>query len=1414
MNRQRKWKKVLAGVSVFALTASMVPSGMTSVFAAELQNAEQGMSGTPYTADGAYDVTAPHVIINQVYGGSDDGAASHSFIELYNQSTESVDLTGWRIAYRSSADGDNNESWEYLDLSGSIEANGYYLIRCGAANGTDYEVPAGDQDWEIQLHNKGVSVVLLSKQTELDEAFAGAVTDENRPEGYVDLLAVQGNDAEDKQMPPVYETAVNADQSKKKAVRRDNFQDTDNNAEDSSVVDYSEEVPEEEGPHSSSMNESGEPGTDQPGTGEEGGEGTGDQPGTGGETGDTPAQTYRGEGFEASAAVQLTRTGDVSLGSANADGGVAEIVSYNSDNGKAYVVNGQQGILNVLNVGEDGSLTTESTIQVQNLIDGFAYGDMTSVAVDTVNDHVLIALQAADYAAAGRIAVLDYDGNLVTSYEAGVQPDMITVSSDGKWILTANEGEPRNGYENGAVDPAGSVTLVNTETEEVKTVGFEGFDSSELVQQGVLFNRVNGQILSAAADLEPEYIAVDPDGTKAYVALQEANAVATLDLTAGEFTAITSLGLQDYSQESNSVDLVEDGGYAASTYPNTYGVRMPDGISAFEINGITYIATANEGDAREWGDFSNEAKENIADVNGVVAEDVRVLDPSLTAGLEEGKNYLFGSRSFTIYNADTMELVYDSANSFESRTASYLPAWFNSSNDDIEIDSRSAKKGVEPETVTVQQVGGHTFAFIGLERIGGVMVYDVTDPAAATYVNYVNTRDFSGEITGDVAPEGLAFIPADESASGSPILLAACEVSGTVAAYTLSGSAVVPGGGSDSDAAGAVILYTNDVHCATDGYSYLAAYKAQLEADGYDVITVDIGDAIQGEAIGSTSEGAAIVDIMNTVGYDFGVPGNHEFDYGLERFLEIATGDDAEAQYEYLSSNFIDLQTGETVVTPYEIVEMNGEDVAFVGISTPETYTKSTPTYFQDEEGNFIYTFSEDTFYDTIQDTVDEAIAAGADRVIALGHLGIEGTTEGWKSTDVIANTNGIDAFIDAHSHETIAESECANKDGEMVPLTSTGTKFANFGKMTLNEDGTYTTELITPSDVDIKSSDAAAAAYQTVQDKVDGYNEELAYLNEKLGTSEVELTINDADGVRRIRNGETNMGDFVADAYRVMTGADIALVNGGGIRDSIAAGDVTRKDLMDVNPWNNEMCVIWATGQQILDALEHGARMNPEESGGFLQVSGLTYEIHNYLESPVTTDSMGLFQGIDETKERRVQNVMISGEAIDPEATYTVAGSYYTLQEQGDGYTMFEGAEIVAHDELPVDSEMLINYFTEELGGNVTAEQYGNPLGDGRITILTEEAQEPTDPDVPSDPENPTDPEKPSTENPSDQNGNNNQNGTGSGNNNSGSGNSSGSTVQTGDESNIYGLIAVMAAAAVAAGGTCVYVIRRRRMQ
>ena len=281
-------------------------------------------------------------------------------------------------------------------------------------------------------------------------------------------------------------------------------------------------------------------------------------------------------------------------------------------------------------------------------------------------------------------------------------------------------------------------------------------------------------------------------------------------------------------------------------------------------------------------------------------------------------------------------------------------------------------------------------------------------------------------------------------------------------------------------------------------------------------------------------------------------------------------------------------------------------------------------------------------------------------------------------------------------------------------------------------------------------------------------------------------------------------------------TPADIALVNGGGIRDSIAAGDVTRKDLMDVNPWNNEMCAIRATGQQILDALEHGARLNPEENGGFLQVSGLTYEIHNYIESPVVTDSMEMFQSVDSTKERRVQNVMIGGKAIDPEATYTVAGSFYTLQEQGDGFTMFEGAEVLEHENLPVDSEMLIKYFTEELGGVISADMYGNPLGDGRITVLTQEKQETPDSDEDLTPSpTPGGDDNDGQQGGSDQDQNAGQkpgqNGNAGG-SNTGTNGGKGGSVNTGDPSDMYGLFAVMAVAAGAAGCAIYYIQRQRK--
>lgn len=524
-----------------------------------------------------------------------------------------------------------------------------------------------------------------------------------------------------------------------------------------------------------------------------------------------------------------------------------------------------------------------------------------------------------------------------------------------------------------------------------------------------------------------------------------------------------------------------------------------------------------------------------------------------------------------------------------------------------------------------------------------------------------------------------------------------------------------------------VVLFTNDVHCAIDGYATLAAYRAELVSSGVDVFTVDSGDAIQGETIGTLTEGEAVVDLMNSVGYDYAVPGNHEFDYGMDVFLDIAQN---KANHKYISSNFHYLPTVSAVLDTYAIEEVDGVKIAFVGISTPETITKANPTYFKDENNNFIYGFpaydmADGVLYTNVQGSVDAARAEGADIVIAMGHLGIAETTDGWKSTDLIANTNGIDVFLDAHSHETIESATYDNKDGDAVILASTGTKFANFGVLTIDNEGAITVELVETDSVDVSALSAdAQGAYNGVKSKIDGYNEEIAYLFDSIGTSEANLVVYDTDGTWLVHKEETNTGDFVADAYRAVTGADVAICNGGGIRSEIEIGDVSRKALMDINPWSNDMCVLEITGQQLLDLLEHGARSCPEPLGGFFQVSGVKFVVDIGIESPVVTDSYGNFECVDETKTRRVSNVTVNGESVDLDKKYTIAGSKYVLMEDGDGLVMLNDATVV-QDDLPCDSEMLIEYFTEILNGVIPASLYGDPKGDDRINIYDSASQE-----------------------------------------------------------------------------------------
>ncbi len=513
------------------------------------------------------------------------------------------------------------------------------------------------------------------------------------------------------------------------------------------------------------------------------------------------------------------------------------------------------------------------------------------------------------------------------------------------------------------------------------------------------------------------------------------------------------------------------------------------------------------------------------------------------------------------------------------------------------------------------------------------------------------------------------------------------------------------------------ILYTNDVHCAVNadeengvlGYAAVAGMKKELQESGYDVALVDAGDAIQGEAIGTLSNGAYLVDIMNAVGYDAAIPGNHEFDYGMENFLSLTEA----AEYPYISCNFMDLRSDETVFEPYTILELGGKKLAFVGVTTPRTITSSTPAYFQDENGAYIYGFCQDedgtALYETVQAAVDAAKEEGAELVIALAHLGIEAGTSPWMSTELIENTTGIDVVLDGHSHSTVEGEKVKNKEGKEVLLTSTGTKLAAVGQLTISAEGEISSELVTETD----------ARDAEVQSKIDGITAEFeADLQEVVGETTVDLVINEpstldqTEKIRLIRSAETNLGDFCADAYRYVTGADIALVNGGGIREDILAGDITYNDIISVHPYGNAVCMVEATGQQVLDALECGAMVTPEEFGGFQQVSGLTYEIDVDTPSSVKLDDNGMFVGVD--GEYRVKNVMVGEEPLDPEKTYTVASHNYMLKNGGDGMNMFMECEILL-DEVMLDNQALIEYLKTGLNG-VVGEQYKEPYGEGRI--------------------------------------------------------------------------------------------------
>ncbi|MGN1409102.1 MAG: choice-of-anchor I family protein [Eubacteriales bacterium] len=730
---------LLAGQTVFAQEGGEIPNENKNTAVGSYTDESADISGDPDALImSSSEFSDEQLIIEHIYGGGGKGDTpiSNSFVELYSLADTDIDLTEYTLS----------DGTYTLSLTGTIPANGSYLIIGAAEETTDefltYDLPQADQSCDWSINNKSYTISLIKDGDVVDSVTAGS-----SPATKISKQkSLKRTDNGDFELIVWEKTSVTVDEAYIVSNAPRNSK-----GEYGSVHTIKEEVVY-----------------------------------TPAEAGDTRVVGY----YNSEASLRLELAGRYNSGAMSEDGGSLEIVTYNPINGYAYAVSGVKGRLIAVDLND--RLDDEKVVNlagteydVKTLVDGFAYGDMTSVSVSPDGSRLAVAIQAENYAENGVVALFacNTDGSLelLSAVRVGVQPDMLTFA-DNHTILTADEGEPREGSE--AEDPKGSVTIIRIDSENVmkaESVYFDDFDEQrdELTSAGVLVQKG----IAPSVDFEPEYIATV--GNTAYVSLQEANAIAVLDIGSGVFTNVYPLGFQNYGE--TMVDLEKNDKIELKNYENVYGIKMPDGISAVEINGKTYLLTANEGDSRaDWPGLDNEYEDKTSPTGNVTLDSKVVwFNANMWDGLSEDKAYVFGGRSFSIYEVtgDGLKLVFDSGSEFEQVTAEKLPDYFNASNNKTSPDNRSGKKGPEPESVITGMVDGKTYAFIAIERIGGVMVYDITDPENTAFVNYINSREFDEAIKGDVSPEGLCFVPASFSGSDNALLLAACEVSGTLAVY-------------------------------------------------------------------------------------------------------------------------------------------------------------------------------------------------------------------------------------------------------------------------------------------------------------------------------------------------------------------------------------------------------------------------------------------------------------------------------------------------------------------------------------------------------------------------------------------------------------------------------------------------------
>ena len=521
-----------------------------------------------------------------------------------------------------------------------------------------------------------------------------------------------------------------------------------------------------------------------------------------------------------------------------------------------------------------------------------------------------------------------------------------------------------------------------------------------------------------------------------------------------------------------------------------------------------------------------------------------------------------------------------------------------------------------------------------------------------------------------------------------------------------------------------VILYENDAHCAVEGYARLAGQRdAERQHTPY-VAIVSSGDFAQGNTVGSLTKGEAIVRIMNAVGYDYLTIGNHEFDYTVPQMQHLSELLTAKtlccnfSRYEEDNDDKDD-RDNDDLYPAYEVKDFGGTKVGFIGVATPSTFRSSTPTYFIDDNGNLLYNFHQTDTYECVQEAVNDAREEGAEIIIVLSHLGDD--PEVAYSRGLIAATHGIDVVLDGHAHHVLNE-RLVNDRGDSVTLTSTGTKFAYIGRLTIDTDNRVTTELLPISD--------CHRVNQAVQDTVLAIQQELeARVNAPVGTTAFALADRDNQDNRLVRKQETNLGDFMADVARYTTGANIGVCNGGGLRAGLYNETITFGNIVSIWPFNNTMRVVECTGQQLLDAFEVSAANLPRENGDFMHVSGLRYTINPHVPTSVIWDDNRMFNGVGKTRRIAKMEVFMlaDGESdklpyeqrgtwqqVNPNAVYTIGGQSYIIACSGAS-GMFAKMRLLPVEGEPVNDVDAVCTYIQAMGGTIN-DVYRRPQG--RITI------------------------------------------------------------------------------------------------